>query len=190
MLFQSRITTYLCRRVKQNSCQLIGVLAKHSSSQLNICMPLIVPRVTVCLRDTKKEVAKAAKVALITCCGAINNPDIQVGGRGRMRVCSLMCVCVCLDDSFAIKRLRIFLKMTAKRYTCAQNMSVFFYFSLEFCCCGLPLTLNPSFTPTPFLPLYVLTNSRWCPQWCRPSKTRKSALKPWKTWCILHSCIR
>lgn len=63
-------------RVKQGCCQLIGVLAKHASSQLNICMPLIVPRVTVCLRDTKKEVSKAAKQALVDACSVMNNPDI------------------------------------------------------------------------------------------------------------------
>lgn len=51
-------------RVKQGSVQLVGVLSKHSASQLNICMPLLVPRVTMCLRDTKKEVSKAAKAAL------------------------------------------------------------------------------------------------------------------------------
>ena len=60
----------------QGCCQLVGVLAKHASSQLNICMPLIVPRVTVCLRDTKKEVAKAAKQALVDACSVMNNPDI------------------------------------------------------------------------------------------------------------------
>jgi len=64
-------------RVKQGACQLVGVLAKHASSQLNICMPLIVPRVTTCLRDTKKEVAKAAKSALSDACRVIGNPDIE-----------------------------------------------------------------------------------------------------------------
>ena len=49
-------------RVKQGACQLVGVLAKHASSQLNICMPLIVPRVTTCLRDTKKEVRRPRSV--------------------------------------------------------------------------------------------------------------------------------
>ena len=51
-------------RVKQGACQLVGVLAKHASSQLNICMPLIVPRVTTCLRDTKKEVRRPRSVCL------------------------------------------------------------------------------------------------------------------------------
>mmetsp|Transcript_52087 Transcript_52087/g.103476 ORF Transcript_52087/g.103476 Transcript_52087/m.103476 type:complete len:468 (-) Transcript_52087:173-1576(-) len=63
-------------RVKCGAVQLIGILAKHASSQLNICMPLIVPRVTTCLRDTKKEVAKAAKASLLDACGVIGNPDI------------------------------------------------------------------------------------------------------------------
>lgn len=63
-------------REKQAACNLIGVFAKHASSQLNICMPLIVPRVTTCLRDTKKEVAKAAKNALTDACKVIGNPDI------------------------------------------------------------------------------------------------------------------
>ena len=39
-------------------------------------MPLVVPRVTTCLRDTKKEVAKAARTALIEACSVIGNPDI------------------------------------------------------------------------------------------------------------------
>lgn len=63
-------------RTKQGACILIGVLAKTASSQLNICMPLIVPRVTSCLRDTKKEVAKAAKAALTEACRVSGNPDI------------------------------------------------------------------------------------------------------------------
>ena len=63
-------------RVKQGACQLTGALSKHASSQLSIMMPLVVPRVTTCLRDTKKEVAKAARTALIEACSVIGNPDI------------------------------------------------------------------------------------------------------------------
>ena len=43
-------------KVKLYSVQLVGIISRHAASQINVCMPMIVPRVTTCLRDTKKEV--------------------------------------------------------------------------------------------------------------------------------------
>lgn len=64
-------------RIKYVAVSLVGSLAKNASSQINICMPMIVPRLTTCLRDTKKEVSKAARSALTEACSVIGNPDID-----------------------------------------------------------------------------------------------------------------
>ena len=54
----------------------LAALAPRAEREIGASLPSIVPRVGECLFDTKKEVKKAATLAVTAACAAIANPDI------------------------------------------------------------------------------------------------------------------
>jgi elongation factor 3 len=57
--------------------RVIASFADHSPVQLGNALPQVVPEVTVCMVDTKKEVKEAAHAAMSAACDVIGNRDIE-----------------------------------------------------------------------------------------------------------------
>ena len=55
----------------------LAALAAVAPKQVAACLPKVVPEVTPCLWDTKKEVAAAAKAAMTACFGLCGNRDVE-----------------------------------------------------------------------------------------------------------------
>jgi len=64
-------------REKVGALNLLAALSIHARGKVGMCLPDIVPELTDCLWDTKKETQKAAIAALTECCTVVENPDIR-----------------------------------------------------------------------------------------------------------------
>jgi len=64
-------------REKVGALNLLAALSIHARFKVGMCLPDIVPNITDCLWDTKKETQKAAIDALTEACTVIENPDIR-----------------------------------------------------------------------------------------------------------------
>tara|TARA_Y100000389_G_C17238014_1_gene401623 strand:+ start:14 stop:634 length:621 start_codon:yes stop_codon:yes gene_type:complete len=64
-------------KIKVGCLKLLGILAHTAPLQIGHLLPDIVPKVTDNMWDTKPEVKKSAKQALIECCTVIHNPDVK-----------------------------------------------------------------------------------------------------------------
>jgi len=57
--------------------KLISRFGENSAEQLGYALPLVVPHLTVCMSEAKKEVAAAALAAMTATCDVIGNRDIE-----------------------------------------------------------------------------------------------------------------
>jgi len=64
-------------QTKLVALEMLAALALHAPKDLAAVLALIVPAVSECMWDTKKEVATLAKESLLKVCGAIGNSDIE-----------------------------------------------------------------------------------------------------------------
>ena len=64
-------------QTKLGSLVMLGELATTAPEQVSISLPEIVPNVTNCMVDLKAEVKTAATDALIKCCAALGNRDVE-----------------------------------------------------------------------------------------------------------------
>merc|ERR1719230_998680 len=64
-------------REKVGALNLLGALSVHARGKVGMCLPEIVPEITDCLWDTKKETQKAAIEAITAASTVIENPDIR-----------------------------------------------------------------------------------------------------------------
>jgi elongation factor 3 len=64
-------------QTKMGALSMLSTLADSSKETLSACLPEIVPAVTECMVDIKKELRDAATEALVKCCGAVGNRDIE-----------------------------------------------------------------------------------------------------------------
>lgn len=64
-------------QTKLGSLKLLNHLAEASPDQVAWCLPEIVPPVTNCMVDLKNQVKEAATDALIKCCAAMGNKDVE-----------------------------------------------------------------------------------------------------------------
>jgi len=65
-------------REKCGALTLLAALSVHARGKVGMCLPVIVPELTDCLWDTKKETQKCAIDTLAECCTVVENPDIKV----------------------------------------------------------------------------------------------------------------
>ena len=63
-------------QVKEGTLKCLGWLADTQRGAVGACLVDIVPKVSDCLGDTKKQVASAARKACGKACLVIDNPDI------------------------------------------------------------------------------------------------------------------
>jgi elongation factor 3 len=63
--------------IRELALECIAVFSKHAPKQLGNALPLIVPEVTACMWDTKKQVKAAATNAMKSACEVIGNKDIE-----------------------------------------------------------------------------------------------------------------
>jgi elongation factor 3 len=63
--------------IRELALECIAVFSKHAPKQLGNALPLIVPEVTACMWDTKKQVKAAATNAMKSACEVIGNKDID-----------------------------------------------------------------------------------------------------------------
>jgi len=63
-------------QVKEGTCKCLGWLADTQQGSVGACLVDIIPKVSECLGDTKKQVASAARKACGKACLVIDNPDI------------------------------------------------------------------------------------------------------------------
>lgn len=64
-------------RSKAAALESLGVAAKLAPKQVHLRIPTLVPQLTQQVWDTKAQVSKAAKTALLAVCEANTNPDIR-----------------------------------------------------------------------------------------------------------------
>eukprot|EP00978_Attheya_sp_CCMP212_P011696 scaffold28978_cov51-Attheya_sp.AAC.4 len=64
-------------QVRELSLKLLGGFKDTAPTQLGIALPEIVPEVTACMWDTKKQIKKAASDAMTGACEVIGNKDIE-----------------------------------------------------------------------------------------------------------------
>ena len=64
-------------RIKVGGLQALGVIAPRCSSQLSPLLPEIIPAVSECILDAKKQVQTAAAEAMVAACQAISNDDVR-----------------------------------------------------------------------------------------------------------------
>ena len=64
-------------REKVGALNLLAALSIHARGKVGMCLVDIVPALTDCLWDTKKETQKAAIDCLTECCTVVENPDIR-----------------------------------------------------------------------------------------------------------------
>lgn len=64
-------------RIKVAALNLLKVLSPRVSTQISPVLPLLIPKVTDCVLDTKKQVSIAGMETLIEACKAITNDDIR-----------------------------------------------------------------------------------------------------------------
>ncbi|CAN0153659.1 unnamed protein product, partial [Phaeothamnion confervicola] len=57
--------------------RVIGSFADHAPEQLGAALPLVVPELTPCMSDTKKQVKEAAIAAMTAACDVIGNRDME-----------------------------------------------------------------------------------------------------------------
>ena len=63
--------------VQVGALNLLAALSIHARGKVGMCLVDIVPALTDCLWDTKKETQKAAIDCLTECCTVVENPDIR-----------------------------------------------------------------------------------------------------------------
>ena len=64
-------------QTKLGALKMLATLADASQVEVSICLPEIVPAVTECMTDIKKELRDCATETLIKCCAAVGNRDIE-----------------------------------------------------------------------------------------------------------------
>eukprot|EP00550_Attheya_septentrionalis_P006477 CAMPEP_0198284030 /NCGR_PEP_ID=MMETSP1449-20131203/3572_1 /TAXON_ID=420275 /ORGANISM="Attheya septentrionalis, Strain CCMP2084" /LENGTH=1037 /DNA_ID=CAMNT_0043980935 /DNA_START=12 /DNA_END=3125 /DNA_ORIENTATION=- len=64
-------------QVRELALKLLGSFKDSAPTQLGIALPEIVPEVTACMWDTKKQIKKAASDAMTGACEVIGNKDIE-----------------------------------------------------------------------------------------------------------------
>ena len=64
-------------QTKMGSLKMLSSLADACQVEVSICLPDIVPAVTECMTDIKKELRDCATETLIKCCAAVGNKDIE-----------------------------------------------------------------------------------------------------------------
>lgn len=64
-------------QTKMGALKMLATLADTAVTEVSICLPEIVPAVTECMTDIKKELRDAATETLVKCCGAVGNRDIE-----------------------------------------------------------------------------------------------------------------
>ena len=57
--------------------QVVATYAEMSPEQLSVALPVVVPELTICMGDVKKEVKEAGNAALVAACDVIGNRDIE-----------------------------------------------------------------------------------------------------------------
>ena len=64
-------------QTKMGALSFLSLLAENSEEEVALCLPEIVPAVTECMTDIKKELRDLATNVLIKCCARVNNRDIE-----------------------------------------------------------------------------------------------------------------
>lgn len=64
-------------QTKMGSLKMLSTLADNSQEEVSICLPEIVPAVTECMTDIKKELRDCATETLVKCCSRVGNRDIE-----------------------------------------------------------------------------------------------------------------
>lgn len=62
---------------KVGALGLLSALSVHAKGKVGMCLVDIVPAITDCLWDTKKDTQRAAIEALTQCCTVVENPDLR-----------------------------------------------------------------------------------------------------------------
>jgi elongation factor 3 len=64
-------------QTKMGALKFLDILANNSEDEVALCLPEIVPAVTECMTDIKKELRDLATNVLIKCSARVNNKDIE-----------------------------------------------------------------------------------------------------------------
>lgn len=64
-------------QTKMGALKMLSTLGENNPTEVSICLPEIVPAVTECMTDIKKELRDCATSTLVKCCQAVGNRDIE-----------------------------------------------------------------------------------------------------------------
>jgi elongation factor 3 len=64
-------------QTKMGALRFLSTLAVSATEEVSLCLPEIVPAVTECMTDIKKDLSQLATDTLVKCCGAVGNKDIE-----------------------------------------------------------------------------------------------------------------
>jgi elongation factor 3 len=64
-------------QTKMGALGFLSTLADTCTDEVSLCLPEIVPAVTECMTDIKKDLSQLATDTLVKCCGAVGNKDIE-----------------------------------------------------------------------------------------------------------------
>ena len=64
-------------QTKMGALKLLCILADCATEEVSLCLPEIVPAVTECMTDIKKDLSQLATDTFVKCCGAVGNKDIE-----------------------------------------------------------------------------------------------------------------